>query len=129
MQREVLRAGKAAWLILSGIVMLAMLAIIAVPPGLLYAAIPECDWQRLYGRPCFMCGMTHAFVALARGDPAAARGYHPWSPLLLGLVVVNQLGAVSAGARALMRRRQARYAGLRPGATREGEDVTCRLPR
>src|SRR5512137_1559070 len=42
----------------------------------------QCTFRALTGLPCASCGMTHAFVALARGDAAGA-----WSASPLGALV------------------------------------------
>jgi len=42
----------------------------------------ECPFLRITGLPCATCGMTHAFVALARGDPGAAWSSSPLGALL-----------------------------------------------
>ncbi len=44
----------------------------------------ECTFRTLTGLPCASCGMTHAFVALARGDAAVA-----WSASPLGALVAG----------------------------------------
>jgi hypothetical protein len=40
---------------------------------------PECAAKRA-GGSCALCGMSHAFVAMSRGQIEKARGYHPFSP-------------------------------------------------
>jgi len=46
-------------------------------------ALPyTCPARGLLGLPCATCGMTHAFVALAHGDPAAAVSASPLGALL-----------------------------------------------
>ncbi len=44
-----------------------------------------CPFKGLTGLPCATCGMTHAFVHLAHGDPAAALAASPLGALLAGL--------------------------------------------
>jgi hypothetical protein len=44
----------------------------------------ECPFRLVTGLPCATCGMTHAFVALARGDVAAAWAASPLGALLAG---------------------------------------------
>ena len=41
-----------------------------------------CPSKALFGLPCATCGMTHAFVALAHGDLAAAVAASPLGALL-----------------------------------------------
>ena len=42
----------------------------------------ECPFRALTGLPCASCGMTHAFVALARGEVGAAVAASPLGALL-----------------------------------------------
>ncbi len=46
-----------------------------------------CPLRALSGWPCPGCGMTRAFLSLARLDVAAALAAHPAAPALLGLVL------------------------------------------
>jgi hypothetical protein len=60
----------------------------------------ECPFRALTGLPCASCGMTHAFVALARGDAAAAWSASPLGALLAGgawLYAVLDLLRVATG--------------------------------
>jgi hypothetical protein len=41
-----------------------------------------CPWKALLGWPCATCGMTHAFVHLAHGQPGAALAASPLGALL-----------------------------------------------
>jgi len=45
-----------------------------------------CVYREMTGGPCPLCGLTHAFGALARGDVAGARSHHPLVLLFAGLV-------------------------------------------
>ncbi len=56
----------------------------------------QCTFRAITGLPCASCGMTHAFVALARGDVVAA-----WSASPLGAAVAGGawLYAILDGAR------------------------------
>jgi hypothetical protein len=44
--------------------------------------LPPCPFRAGLGIPCASCGMTRAFVALARGDVAAAVGASPLGAVL-----------------------------------------------
>jgi hypothetical protein len=60
----------------------------------------ECPFRALTGLPCASCGMTHAFVALARGDLAGAWSASPLGALLAGgawLYALLDLLRVAAG--------------------------------
>ena len=60
----------------------------------------ECPFKAATGFPCATCGMTHAFVALAHGDLAAAWSSSPLGALLAGaawLYAVADLVRLAAG--------------------------------
>jgi hypothetical protein len=60
----------------------------------------QCTFQALTGLPCASCGMTHAFVALARGDAAGAWAASPLGALLAGgawLYALADLARLAAG--------------------------------
>jgi hypothetical protein len=62
-------------------VALAYMAAAAVPVGVLDALPDMCPFRRLTGLPCPGCGGTHAFVAMAHGQAAAAWAYNPFGVL------------------------------------------------
>jgi len=47
-----------------------------------------CPWKLVTDLPCGGCGMTRAFVALAKGDFVAAIGFNPLSPCVAIAMVV-----------------------------------------
>ena len=60
-----------------------------------------CPLRALAGIPCATCGMTHAFVRLAHGDPAAALHASPLGAVLAAgawLYAVADLVRVAVGA-------------------------------
>jgi hypothetical protein len=60
----------------------------------------QCTFRALTGLPCASCGMTHAFVALARGDAAGAWAASPLGALLAGgawLYAIADLARLVAG--------------------------------
>ena len=48
--------------------------------------LPVCGMRWITGRPCPLCGLTHAFFALARGRFAEAIHFHLLSPLAFLMV-------------------------------------------
>ena len=66
------------------------------------ALLVVCPMRALAGIPCATCGMTHAFVALAHGEVAAAFAASPAGALLAAgawLYVAADLVRAAAGAR------------------------------
>jgi len=45
--------------------------------------LPLCGFHWLTGRPCPLCGLTHAVFALAKGRPGEALQLHALSPLAI----------------------------------------------
>jgi hypothetical protein len=45
--------------------------------------LPVCAFRWLTGRPCPLCGLTHAVFALAKGRVGEAIRLHPLSPLVI----------------------------------------------
>jgi hypothetical protein len=55
---------------------LAVIGVIAVSISLLFDVSP-CPIYHIFRIPCFACGLTRAFISLARLDIRAAFFYHP----------------------------------------------------
>ncbi|HXK04295.1 MAG TPA: DUF2752 domain-containing protein [Verrucomicrobiae bacterium] len=49
--------------------------------------LPLCGFRWLTGRPCPLCGLTHALAALSRGQFAEAMRLHALSPLAAAMLV------------------------------------------
>jgi hypothetical protein len=49
--------------------------------------LPVCAFRWLTGRPCPLCGLTHAVFALAKGRVGEAIRLHPLSPLAILMLV------------------------------------------
>jgi hypothetical protein len=61
------------------------------------AAIPQlldCPFKLLTDKLCPLCGMTHAFAAIVRGDIALASKYNPLAIPLFFLVVLSAISPV-----------------------------------
>lgn len=56
---------------------------------------PGCPFRTLTGVNCPFCGMTHATLAIGRGDFSAALGFHPLAPAVL-LLFIGVLVAILA---------------------------------
>ena len=81
-------------------------ALVAVASFLVARFVPvldlhlPCTFRAITGLPCASCGMTHAFVAMARGDGGAAWSASPLGALLAGgawLYALLDLLRVAAG--------------------------------
>ena len=59
------------WVILAMVLMVAVLAPFVLPEQTLFSLFPPCE-ARLRGEACVLCGMTTAYVRLAKGDFAGA---------------------------------------------------------
>ncbi len=65
------------WTLLGLVVYFLLLPVISPAMDRLMPGVwGQCAYRNLTGRPCPLCGLTHAFQALARADLQSARGYH-----------------------------------------------------
>ena len=93
MTQEMRVAITSAWLIVSAILLSVFMAPYFLSEStLLYAseafALPHHNQE-----PCFMCGMTRAFIAISRGNLAEAVTFNRWSVALYGILLANELSA------------------------------------
>lgn len=47
----------------------------------------HCALKHTLGVKCALCGITHSFCAMARGDIASAFGYHRLGPVLFAFII------------------------------------------
>lgn len=84
-----------AWLAASALLAPVLLAPWLLPDTMVLAVAAKCRSEHRDGRPCPLCGMTRAFLSIARGDLAEAQRANPASvPLYLGLAA-NELAAAA----------------------------------
>ena len=82
------------WIAVSFASLGVLLASFFLPAPVLHSMMPECPQKLAVGKPCPLCGMTHAFILLSEGDMASALENNPYSPalyfgMLLNLVVLR----------------------------------------
>lgn len=77
----------ARWVIL-GLAMAPVIAAFFYNQGL-RVPLMKCFFQSLFGFPSPTCGMTRAFMALARGDLQQAITYHLFAPVVFGICVLT----------------------------------------
>ena len=73
---HLIRERRLGWAMVAGGVLVAV-------SGLCGVSLFPCPFKQLTGLPCPGCGMTHATVALLRGDFRAMLSYHPLAPVFL----------------------------------------------
>ena len=69
------------WLVVSGVLMVAVLTPYFVSADTIDALVPVCEAKQR-GSSCPLCGMTTAYVRLASFDFAGAREANSWSLIL-----------------------------------------------
>ncbi|MEL6179082.1 MAG: hypothetical protein AAFS10_09015 [Myxococcota bacterium] len=95
---------------------IALLLTVAIPLGTAFMVTPEAldtgalGWvpdcpSRLAGTTCALCGMSHAFAAMASGQVALARSFNAHGPLLFTLFCLT---AVACMAGLMLNRRRSR---------------------
>ena len=85
---ELKAALRIVWIVISGIVLATLLAPWILTPEQIAAATPKCEWKVRYGKECFLCGMTTAFIEITHGQfrdaQRANRGSIPLYTSFLG---------------------------------------------
>lgn len=149
-ESEARRIAVVVWLILSLGAAAIIAALVVLPEGAVLELSRRAKLPNHRDSSCAFCGMTRAFLALARGDAAGAFAINRGAmPLSAGLVFNTALAAVCCGRRMwgarggsgarkvaracarLTRRLQGTAARERAGAppgrfTRDGEETQCR---
>jgi hypothetical protein len=92
MREDLIKALLIVWLISGTLTSLVMITPYLFPPDLLYAATPECVLKATYGKPCPLCGMSHAFVFLSKGMVDEALHANSSSLLLYLGFLLNSAG-------------------------------------
>ena len=85
----------------------------------------QCFFQRMFGFPAPSCGMTRAFMALARGDWQQAIQYHLFAPVLFCLCVI--LAMLTTAELTIGHRLSAFYAGRFYAGRRQLEGLAIAL--
>jgi len=88
-KRDLIIALLVSWGIVSAAAVGLCVAPYAVDSQTLHGIFPPCPQLAKTGHPCPVCGMTRAFIAIAAGDPDAARRYNSFSIALYDLFLAN----------------------------------------
>lgn len=83
-------AFKIAWIFYSVLIFFIIIAAFLFPENIINNT-PLCESKSLNQAECFMCGMTHAFSAIAGGDFNSAVSYNRASIPLFALFCINSL--------------------------------------
>ncbi len=105
---ELGRALAIAWLVLSLPVALACVLPFLLPYSVLDEALPTCRALVQTGEPCWACGLTRGFFAVARGEFARAQNLNGASIVLYASFVLNSIAAGITLLRCWTRRRERR---------------------
>jgi hypothetical protein len=82
----------------------AVVAPVVLPDRTIAALTPVCESKRLYGRECFLCGTTTAFLAISRGDWRSALQSNRGALPLYACFAINAAAAASVVSRRNVRR-------------------------
>ena len=86
--REQLRAaGRWTWSVLTVAIALLLATVFVMPERAILRLAPVCERKLRTGLECPLCGMTHAFVAISRGEFGSASARNAGSlPLFAGFL-------------------------------------------
>jgi hypothetical protein len=83
-----------SWLIISAVIFVVLLLPHVMGGEQILALTPECQSVLKYGKPCFFCGVTRAFIAITKGDYQGAMGFNPFSIYLYLVFSINAVVAL-----------------------------------
>lgn len=104
-----------AWFVVSAVLGIAALAALAAPEEAVLDAAARCETRGGHRSRCALCGMTHAFLALRKGEFRQAREANAASLLLFPLFGLNE---ALAGCVLIGRMRRGWRPWIRPAAVR-----------
>lgn len=82
---------KTAWKFYSIVILIFTSAVFILPDNIFLNKTPLCESKSDSGRECFMCGMTHAFSCISKGNFDDANGHNTASIPLFILFSVNSV--------------------------------------
>lgn len=82
---------RIVWFAISIVVLATLLAPWILTPQQIAAATPKCEWKARYGKECFLCGMTTAFIEIKEGRFHDAQRSNRGSLPLYTSFVMNEL--------------------------------------
>ncbi len=89
---EFATALRIVWMAVSLVVLSTLLAPWIFAEEQIAAVVPKCEWKARYGKECFLCGMTTAFIDIAHGRLGDAERSNRGSLPLYGAFVMNEAG-------------------------------------
>ena len=109
-----------AWLALSAGLGVAALAALTAPEQAVLAAAARCETPGGHARACALCGLTHAFLALRKGELREARQANAASLPLFSIFALNEALMAFVWIR---RRKRGWQEWVRPAAAVRGPGV------
>ncbi len=88
---EYRKAFRIIWNIISILILLSIVIIIFVPQPFILKSLPVCEWQRVYDKPCYFCGMGRALTSLAHGHIYKAISFNWLSIPFVILLLANEI--------------------------------------
>lgn len=92
------------WLAISFVTAAAAIAPLILPEPAIAALTPVCESKRLYGRECFLCGTTTAFLSISHGEWSRAAELNRGAIPLYACFAVNAIAAAYVLSRRDVRR-------------------------
>ncbi len=86
---DFLYAAFLSWIIISVVVLCIIIAPFILEDKTIYSVTPECASVKSMGVRCILCGMTHSFVAISRGNLSVAFMHNQYSVILYSAFVMN----------------------------------------
>ena len=93
------------WIVLSGIILVSLVAPFLISSDSIIAIVPECDWKVKYDKECLLCGLTRSFVCISQGSFTKAQKLNKFSVYIFMFFLLNEVAVMSLLIRELKKSR------------------------
>lgn len=87
----ILLSFKIAYFVLSLMILFSLFFLFTLPSDIILKITPICEWKARYGKECFFCGMTRAFIEIKNLNFLQALKNNHLSIPLMFTILLNEL--------------------------------------
>lgn len=82
---------KITYFIISLLIIITLFLFLIFPNDLLLKVTPLCEWKMKYGKECFFCGMTRAFMSIKNLNFSEAIRLNSFSIPFFIIIITNEI--------------------------------------
>lgn len=82
---------KITYFIISLLIIITLFLFLIFPNDFLLKITPICEWKMKYGKECFFCGMTRAFISIKNLNFSEALRLNSFSIAFFIIIITNEI--------------------------------------